>query len=98
MAHPSASQIRRTWLRLISASPEYGGSAEEHLVDTSLPVVATVHNLIRVFEVLISRAAIVGAVSEFLCVLLDGAVKEPETQLGMTADLMGAAPGPRPAV
>jgi len=50
VAHPSASQIRRTWLRLISASPEYGGSAEEHLVDTSLPVVATVHNLIRVFE------------------------------------------------
>ena len=97
MAHPSASQIRRTWLRLISAPPECSGSAEEHLVDTSLPVVATVHNLIRVFEVLISRAAIVGAVSEFLCVLLDGAVKEPETRLGTDGGPYRRCPGPRPA-
>ena len=83
--------------RPIATSPECGGSAKEHLVDTSLPVVAKFNNLSRIIEVRLSLAAIVGADSEFLSVPLDQAVKEPEPDSALSADLMGAAPGNRPA-
>ena len=45
----------------------------------------------------LALAAIVSADSEFLSVSLDQAVKEPEPDSALRADLMGAAPGNRPA-